>query len=157
MTATVYSPVGMGPGANDLDDYVETRVYDDGTVVRMSIRRTDDDAYPSGWRYTLHFGALAPSSETLDDGTIRRYDNSHEDTKGHELHTASDPEPTTIEFPVWSHSEIGSGTRFRKPRSKSSERPIPRGDSNDRHPTAASDGTRTAPAPIETRRDGTGF
>lgn len=37
--------------------------------------------------------------ETLDDGTIRRYDNSHEDSKGHELHVAPDPEPTIIEFP----------------------------------------------------------
>ncbi len=36
---------------------------------------------------------------TLDDGTIRRYDNSQEDTKGHELHLASDPEPIDIEFP----------------------------------------------------------
>jgi hypothetical protein len=25
---------------------------------------------------------------TLPDGTIRRYDNAHEDTKGHELHIA---------------------------------------------------------------------
>jgi hypothetical protein len=37
--------------------------------------------------------------ETLDDGTIRRYDNAHEDTKGHELHVAPDPEPRTVEFP----------------------------------------------------------
>lgn len=41
----------------------------------------------------------APSHHwTLDDGTIRRYDNSHEDTKGHELHVAPDPEPRSIEF-----------------------------------------------------------
>ena len=37
--------------------------------------------------------------ETLDDGTIRRYDNAPEDTKGHELHVAPDPEPRTVEFP----------------------------------------------------------
>ena len=37
--------------------------------------------------------------ETLDDGTIRRYDNAHEDTKGHELHVAPDPEPRTVKFP----------------------------------------------------------
>lgn len=36
---------------------------------------------------------------TLEDGTIRRYDNSHERTKGHELHVAPDPEPNRIEFP----------------------------------------------------------
>ncbi len=36
---------------------------------------------------------------TLDDGTIRRYDNSHEDTKGHELHVAPDPDPERIQFP----------------------------------------------------------
>lgn len=34
------------------------------------------------------------------DGTLDRvYDNSHEDTKGHELHAAPDPEPKTVEFP----------------------------------------------------------
>ncbi|ELY83999.1 hypothetical protein C485_16160 [Natrinema altunense JCM 12890] len=38
---------------------------------------TDDDAYPSGWRYTLHYGRLTPGPETLEDGTLRRYDNAH--------------------------------------------------------------------------------
>lgn len=38
-------------------------------------------------------------SETLDDGTVRRYDDAHGDTKGHELHAAPDPEPKTVEFP----------------------------------------------------------
>lgn len=37
--------------------------------------------------------------ETLEDGTIRRYDNAHEATKGHERHVAPDPEPEQIEFP----------------------------------------------------------
>jgi len=37
--------------------------------------------------------------DTQTNRTIRRYDNSHEDTKGHELHVAPDPEPTIIEFP----------------------------------------------------------
>ena len=88
----------MDPTADELDGYDNATVYEDGTVVRVSIRRTDDDAYPSGWRYTLHYGALTAGPETLDDGTIRRYDNSHEDTKGHELHVAPDPEPELIEF-----------------------------------------------------------
>jgi hypothetical protein len=89
----------MEPTADGLDGYTDARVYEDGTVVRVSIRRTDSETYPSGWRYTLHYGALAAGSQTLEDGTIRRYDNSHEDTKGHELHVAPDPEPKQIEFP----------------------------------------------------------
>lgn len=36
---------------------------------------------------------------TLEDGTIRRYDNAHEDTKGHELHVAPDADPESIESP----------------------------------------------------------
>ena len=63
------------------------------------MRRTEDEAYPSGWRYTFHYGALTAGPETLDDGTIRRYDNAHERTKGHERHVAPDPEPERIEFP----------------------------------------------------------
>jgi len=89
----------MEPTADDLDGYDSATVYEDGTVVRISVRRTNDEAYPSGWRYTFHYGALTPGPETLDDGTIRRYDNAHERTKGHERHAASDPEPQTIEFP----------------------------------------------------------
>ncbi len=41
----------------------------------------------------------AVDGPTLDDGTIRRYDNAHEDTKSHELHVAPDVEPEDIEFP----------------------------------------------------------
>lgn len=83
---------------DDLDGYDRTNVYEDGTLVRISIRRTEDESYPSGWRYTLHFGSLTPGAETLEDGTIRRYDNAHEDTKGHELHVAPDSEPRRVEF-----------------------------------------------------------
>lgn len=89
----------MGPWADEIDGYDETNVYPNGSLVRVSIRRTESDAYPSGWRYTLHYGRLTPDTETLDDGTIRRYDNAHENTKGHELHVAPNPEPKTVEFP----------------------------------------------------------
>lgn len=65
---------------NTFDDYVE----------RQTIIETDDSAYPSGYKYSLHFG-------TLDGETILRYDNSHEDSKGHERHTTDEVEQ--IEFP----------------------------------------------------------
>ncbi|MEZ3116453.1 DUF6516 family protein [Halobaculum sp. MBLA0147] len=81
------------------DEYTGSQTYEDGTLVRISVRRTRDEAYPSGWRYTLHYGALKPGPRTLEDGTIRRYDNAHELTKGHECHVAPDPEPRTVEFP----------------------------------------------------------
>ena len=85
---------------DDLDGVSEGRKYPDGTVVRVFCMRTDPDAYPSGWAYTLHYGATDPDPpRTLDDGTIRRYDNSHEDTNGHELHVAPDPNPDSIKFP----------------------------------------------------------
>lgn len=89
----------MGLPADELDGYERSHVYADGTVLRISVQRTEDPSYLSGWRYTFHFGALTPGPETLEDGTIRRYDNAHEDTKGHELHAAPDPEPASIEFP----------------------------------------------------------
>lgn len=65
---------------NTFDNYVE----------RQTIIKTDDPAYPSGYKYSLHFG-------TLDGETILRYDNSHEDTKGHERHFRDEVE--RIEFP----------------------------------------------------------
>lgn len=88
--------VGTG---DDLDGYERTNVYEDDTLVRISIRRTEDKSYPSEWRYTLHYGTLTPGPQTLEDGTIRRYDNAREDTKDHELHVAPDPEPKYVEFP----------------------------------------------------------
>lgn len=66
--------------------YVES-----GPVENVVIRRTEDtETYPSGWKYTLHLG-------TLEDLTLVRYDNAHEDTKGHEHHTAGGDDVT--EFP----------------------------------------------------------
>jgi len=88
------------PTEGDLDGLSQVRKFPDGTLVRVFVMRTMQDAYPSGWAYKLHYGAMEPNPpQTLEDGTIRRYDNSHEDTKGHELHAAPDPEPKTIEFP----------------------------------------------------------
>ena len=85
---------------DDLDGVSESQKYPDGTVVRVFCMRTDREAYRSGWAYKLHYGATEPDlPRTLEDGTIRRYDNSHEDTKEHELHVAPDPEPEIIEFP----------------------------------------------------------
>ncbi|WP_248909608.1 toxin-antitoxin system TumE family protein [Halocatena marina] len=84
---------------DELDGYRGQQRYPDDTVVRVFCMRTTDETYASGWAYKLHYGVLEPTEETLDDGTIRRYDNSHEDTKGHELHVAPDPEPEIIEFP----------------------------------------------------------
>jgi hypothetical protein len=86
--------------ADDLDGVSEAQKYPDRTVIRVFCMRTNRDAYPSGWGYKLHYGATEPDPpRTLDDGTIRRYDNSHEDTKGHERHVAPNPEPERIEFP----------------------------------------------------------
>lgn len=61
-----------------------------GFVVDVTIRRTEDEEYPSGWDYSLHFGEVGGE-------TILRYDNAHERVKGHERHTRDAVE--TIEFP----------------------------------------------------------
>lgn len=85
---------------DDLDGLSKRLTFPDDTVIRVFVLRTDDSAYPSGWAYTLHYGSLqSDPPRTLSDGTIRRYDNAHEDTKGHELHLAPDPEPKSIRFP----------------------------------------------------------
>ncbi len=89
----------MDTSAGDLVDYQRAVVYEDDTVVRVSIHKTDSRAYASGWRYTLHYGSLVPGEGTLEDGPVLRYDNAHEDTKGHERHAAPDPAPTQINFP----------------------------------------------------------
>ncbi|MDG5818670.1 DUF6516 family protein [Natronococcus sp. A-GB7] len=89
--------------------------------------RTDRNAYPSRWAYKLHYGETEPDPpRTLDDGTIRRYDNSHEDTKGHELHVAPEPDPDIITFPGMIELWNGSGARSRKPSSRSSDAITPR-------------------------------
>ena len=63
----------------------------DGRYVEsVTVIRTGSEAYPSGWKYSLHFG-------TLNGETLLRYDNAHERTKGHERHTENGVE--TIEFP----------------------------------------------------------
>ncbi len=62
----------------------------EGYVEHVRIRRTDDDKYPCGYDYTLHYG-------TTDGETLLRYDNAHERSKGHERHTADGV--TEIEFP----------------------------------------------------------
>jgi hypothetical protein len=61
------------------------------TVVRRKIYRTDDDAYPSGYRYALHYGY------TDRRGTILRYDNENQTPGRHERHTEDGIEP--IDFP----------------------------------------------------------
>jgi len=62
----------------------------EGYVEHVRIRRTDDEQYPCGYDYTLHYG-------TKDGETLLRYDNAHERSKGHERHTGD--EVTEIEFP----------------------------------------------------------
>ena len=66
------------------------RDVEDGYVVAVTIRQTDDQKYPCGWDYSLHLGEVGGD-------TILRYDNAHERTKGHERHTQTDVE--TIDFP----------------------------------------------------------
>lgn len=61
-----------------------------GYVEHVRIRRTDDEQYPCGWDYTLHYG-------TTKGETLLRYHNAHERTKGHERHVGDDV--SEIEFP----------------------------------------------------------
>lgn len=89
----------MALTADDLNGFSEQDTYSDETVIRTFSRRTTDSAYPSGWTYVFHYGALNPDPpRTQPDGTIRRYDNAHENTKGHELHVAGQP-TQIIQFP----------------------------------------------------------
>lgn len=72
----------------------ETRKLTAGAFVSYyAMRVPNSEAYPSGWRYKLHLG-------NEDGVTVLRYDNAHEDVKGHERHTGDGPdEVETIEFP----------------------------------------------------------
>ena len=73
-------------------DYTAPR----GTLVEsVTVRKTSDvRTYPSGWNYGLHLG-------TLGGMDLLRYDNAHETTKGHELHTPTRTDE--IAFPgMWS-------------------------------------------------------
>lgn len=72
-------------------DTVEEYTRKDGTYVEhVRIRRTDDEKYPSGWDYSLHYG-------TIDGETLLRYDNAHERAKGHERHSPDGTE--AFQFP----------------------------------------------------------
>jgi len=68
---------------------VEDRVGN--RVIRRRIIRTDDEQYPSGYRYALHYGY------TDDRGIILRYDNENQIPGRHERHTPDGVEE--IEFP----------------------------------------------------------
>jgi len=51
---------------------------------------------------TARFGAISKIFDfrrLVETALPFRDDNAHEDTKGHELHVAPDPEPEYIEFP----------------------------------------------------------
>jgi len=88
------------PTEADPDGSSRVETFPDGTLVRAFVRRTTRDAYPSGWADKLHYGATeSKPPQTLGDGTIRRYDNTNEDTNGHEFHAAPGSKPKTIEFP----------------------------------------------------------
>lgn len=78
--------MGMAP-YETVEEYTRTI---DGYVEHVRIRRTDDEQYPSGWDYALHYGTVAGE-------TLLRYDNAHERSKGHERHTPDGTEE--IDFP----------------------------------------------------------
>jgi uncharacterized protein (UPF0128 family) len=70
-----------------VEEYTRKR---DGYVEHVRIRQTEDNKYPSGWDYALHYG-------TTEGETLLRYDNAHERTKGHERH--GDDGVEEIDFP----------------------------------------------------------
>jgi len=48
---------------------------EDGYVVSVTIRRTEDDHYPSRWDYSLHLGEVGGN-------TVLRYDNAPRADRG---------------------------------------------------------------------------
>jgi hypothetical protein len=74
--------------AETLVDYTDYDA-DADRVESVTVVKTDDDEYPSGWKYRLHYG-------TTDGETLVRYDNSHERSKGHERHEGDSTEE--VEF-----------------------------------------------------------
>lgn len=60
----------------------DIEVREEVRVVRRRIIRTDDSQYPSGFRYSLHYGYVDGR------GTILRYDNENETVGRHERHDA---------------------------------------------------------------------
>ena len=63
-----------------------------GRIVRIRVWRIlGSDAYPSGVKYSFHYG-------DKEGNTILRYDSSHAVTKGHERRTASELDDE-YEFP----------------------------------------------------------
>lgn len=75
----------MATVIENVESKTETR------VIRRRIIKTDDAQYPSGYRYSLHYGYIDGR------GTILRYDNENETAGRHERHSAEGVE--TIEFP----------------------------------------------------------
>lgn len=65
-------------------------VHGESHVESVTIVQTPSSTYPSGWKYSLHYGEIGGR-------TLLRYDNAHERSKGHERHTKRDVE--RIEFP----------------------------------------------------------
>ncbi len=88
----------MAPVADDLDGYSHSHVYEDGTLVRLSIRhgrrRVSVGMAVHAPLRTTH--ARAGDARGRHTPSIRQ---RPQDTKGHERHVAPDPEPQLIEFP----------------------------------------------------------
>jgi hypothetical protein len=84
---------------DDLDGVSEVRKSPDESVIHVFCMRADRDAYPSERACKLHYGATEPDPlRTLENGTIRRYDTSHEEIKGHELHVTPAPDTGSITY-----------------------------------------------------------
>ena len=108
----------MGLTGDELDGFTFRKRYADRTFIRLMIRRTAGDAYPSGWRYALHYGAVAP--DAVDRPTTARSDDTTMPTKPRRA-TNSMSRPIQSRkrssFPAWSSCTTGSGRKSRKPES----------------------------------------